>query len=120
MGTADPSRPKGCPPPCESYSVHTPGRRRNVQCDDIYLPSSVFHMMEPCFPGESIHEFLFLASFVCINFALPIKLSFSEPMNFLPPSLPILFPVTLREVGQVSGWVCGVEMLTGVKPQEME
>lgn len=76
--------------------------------------------MEPCFPGESIHEFLFLASFVCINFALPIKLSFSEPMNFLPPSLPILFPVTLREVGQVSGWVCGVEMLTGVKPQEME
>lgn len=50
------------------------------------------------------------ALFVCMDFALPIKLFLSQLMSFLPLTLSILFPL-----GEVSEQLRGAEFLAGVK-----
>jgi len=50
-------------------------------------------MMEPCFPGVSSERISCFALLARTAYALPIKLSLSQPMGFLTFTLLILSPL---------------------------
>ena len=60
--------------------------------------------LNTCLPMGSGEWIPCFASLVCVTFAVPIKLSLSQPTSFLIFTLPIFSPIPL---GGVSEWLCG-------------
>lgn len=84
------------------------------------LPKSMLHVMGPCSPedtclpmgsSETIPCFALLE---CLAFAFSVKLPLSQPISFLPFTIPILSPVLLMKVREQ---LCGACLLPGGKPR---
>lgn len=79
---------------CSAYRVGEEGlKERGSECC-VFLSKAPLWVMEPCFPGnglswEVVKEFLVFLC-LCVAFAFPIKLPWSQATNFLTFTLPIL------------------------------
>lgn len=96
------------------------GEEGDIWSDGIFLPESLLHVMDPCFPGhrwtltcwwELVHEFLIL--FACPAFPLPFKLFLSQSTSFLIFTILILFSIPLQVLSES---FCGVKLLARIKP----
>ena len=72
-----------------------------VMCDGALLSRRWLNTCLPMGSGEWIPCFALLA---CAAFALPIKLSLSQPTSFLTCTLPILSPIPLRGSERAAAW----------------